>query len=59
MSTVERLWLIAGLARVLVENDGAGAQYDAAKALKAREALRDELDRLEPWKIKDASGRGS
>ncbi len=50
MTIKDRLWVIADLARKLIENDGAGANYDALKASSARGALREELDELEAWK---------
>ena len=50
MKIKDRLWVIANLARKLLDNDGAGGRYDALKAGSARRALREELQELKEWK---------
>jgi predicted ATP-dependent serine protease len=46
----ERLWVVADLAKQLLENDGAGHNYDAHKAHEARVQLAVELDGLKKFK---------
>ena len=46
----ERLWVVADLAKQLVENDGAGHNYDAHLAHDARVKLALELEGLKKFK---------